>query len=216
MKLYIANDTCSRAAQLVAHELSIEHELVHFDVTNKSTSNGEDFAAINPLLYVPVLKLENDNNDVLSETIIIASYLADQHPEEGLIPLPGTLERAKVDEFLVFLATEIAQKHIPLMRKLMTEEGILFNSNKLLGAYKRLDDQLADGRPYLFGDKLTVPDAYAWATLWNSRSGVNIDHLENIASWKARVDARPAAIKTLKEESDIVALHKAQLEAHAS
>lgn len=201
LKLYIANDTCSRAAQLVAHELSIEHELVHFDVTNKGTSNGEDFAAINPLLYVrvPVLKLENDNNDVLSETIIIASHLADHHPEEGLSPLPGTMERAKMDQFLVFLATEIAQKHIPLMRKLMTEEGILFNSNKLLGAYRRLDDQLADGGPYLFGDKLTVPDAYAWATLWNSRSGVNIDRLENIAFWKARVDARPAGIKTLKE-----------------
>lgn len=211
MKLYIANDTCSRAAQLVANELALEHELIHFDVFGKTTSTGEDFGAINPLLYVPVLKID-EGDDLISETIIVTSYLADQHPEAGLIPRPGTLDRVKMDQFLVFLATEIAQKHIPLMRKLMTEEGIQFNTRKLLTAYQRLNDQLADGRLYLFGDKLTVADAYAWATLWNSRSGVNIDHLHNLAAWKHRVDARPASVKTLKEEAEILAMHKARIE----
>ena len=216
LQLYIANDTCSRAAQLVANELGIEHELVHFDVFGKSTTNGEDFAAINPLLYVPVLKLDNADKDLISETIIICSYLADLRPESGMIPPHGTIERVKADQFHVFLATEIAQKHIPLMRKLMTEEGVTFNGNKLRNAYQRLDDRLADGRAYLFGDKLTVADAYVWGTLWNSRSGVNIDHLTNLAAWKARVDARPAAVKTLKEEADIFALHQAQLQARAA
>ncbi|OAQ65338.1 hypothetical protein VFPPC_06454 [Pochonia chlamydosporia 170] len=212
MKLYIAYDTCSRAAQLVANELALEPELVHFDVFGKTTSNGEDFAAVNPLLYVPALKLDKDDG-VISETIIIASFLADQYPEAGLIPLPGTLDRVKMDQFLVFVATEIAQKHIPLMRKLMTEQGIEFNSRKLLMAYGRLDDRLADGRPYLFGEKLTVADAYVWATLWNSRSGVNIDHLKNLAAWKDRIDARPSATKAIREEAEIVAFHKAQMEA---
>lgn len=216
MQLYIANDTCSRAAQLVANELGIELELVHFDVFGKSTSNGEDFADVNPLLYVPALRLDNDGKDVISETIIIASYFADQHPESGMLPPPGTLERVKADQFLVRLATEIAQKHIPLMRKLMTEEGIQFHSNKLLKAYKLLDDQLADGRSYLFGENLTVADAYVWGTLWNSRSGVNLDHLENLQAWKIRVDTRPAAIKTIKEEAEIVAIHQAQIEGRSA
>lgn len=80
MKLYIGNDTCARAAQLVANELSIRHELVYVDVFTKATSNGEDFATVNPLLYVPVLRLDNYDQDIISETIIISSYLADQHP----------------------------------------------------------------------------------------------------------------------------------------
>ncbi|KAI5464735.1 glutathione S-transferase [Mariannaea sp. PMI_226] len=216
MKLYIANDTCSRAAQLVANELGVEHELVHFDVFGKSTSNGDDFAAINPLGYVPVLKPIDDSNDLISETIVIATYLADQHPESNMIPKHGTLERVKADQFNVFLATEIAQKHIPLMRKLMTDEGIQFHSNKLLAAYKRLDDQLADGRAYLFGDNISVSDAYVWGTMWGSRSGVNIDHLKNLQAWKARLEARPAAIKTLKEEAEIVAVHEARIAASAA
>ncbi|KAL6792279.1 glutathione S-transferase [Trichoderma sp. SZMC 28013] len=208
--LYIADDTCSRAAQLVANELGIEHQLVHFDVFGKSTSSGEDFATINPLLYVPALKLDNETKDIISETIIICSYFADQKPDAGLIPAAGTLERVKYDQFLVQLATEIAQKHIPLMRKLMTPEGVEFHSNKLQKAYKLLDDRLAK-TPYLFGDNLTVADAYVWGTFWNSRSGVDLSHLENLAAWKARLEARPAAIKTIKDEAEVVAVHKAQI-----
>ena len=213
MKLYIAQDTCSRAAQLVANELGLEYDLVHFDVFGKTTSSGEDFGAINPLLYVPVLKLDKEDA-MISETIVVTSYLADQTPGAGLIPRPGTLDRVKMDELLVFLSTEVAQKHIPLMRKLMTPEGIEFNTRKLLAAYGRLDDRLADGRLYLFGNNITVADAYAWATLWNSRSGVDIGHLKNLAAWKERVDARPAAVKALKEEAEMVAMHKANIEAN--
>ncbi|KAL7930198.1 glutathione S-transferase [Trichoderma chlorosporum] len=212
--LYIADDTCSRAAQLVANELGLEHELVHFDVFGKSTSSGEDFAAVNPLLYVPALKLDNEAKDIISETIVICSYFADRKPEAGLIPATGSLERVKYDQFLVQLATEIAQKHIPLMRKLMKPEGIEFHSNKLQKAYKLLDDRLAK-TPYLFGDNLTVADAYVWGTFWNSRSGVDLSHLENLAAWKARLEARSAAVKTLKDEAEIVATHRAQIAASA-
>ncbi|KAL6875862.1 glutathione S-transferase [Trichoderma longibrachiatum] len=213
--LYIAHDTCSRATQLIANELNLDLELVHFDVFDKSTSNGDDFAAVNPLLYVPCLKLDNEHQDVISEIIVICSYFADQHPNAGLIPAAGSLERVKYDQVLVQLATEVAQKHIPLMRKLMTPEGVEFHSNKLKKAYKLLDDRLA-ANPYLFGENLTVADAYVWATLWNSRSGVDISHLKNIAAWKQRLEARPAAIKTLRDEAEIVALHKAKIAASST
>lgn len=213
MKLYIAYDTCSRAVQLIANELGIEHQLIHVDVKGGSTSSGQDFSAVHSLRYVPVLELENDDDDKISETIVIASYLADLQPEVGLMPPHGTSERVKADQLLVFIATEIAQKHIPLMRKLMTDDGVNYYTNKLLVAYKRLDDQLADGRPYLCGDRLTVPDAYTWATLWNSRSGVNIDHLENLKAWRARVDKRAAVIKTVEDEAAIAAAHQDKISA---
>jgi glutathione S-transferase len=56
MKLYIADQTCSQAVQIIANELRLEPELVRYNVFDRSTSNGEDFAAANPLLYVPVLQ----------------------------------------------------------------------------------------------------------------------------------------------------------------
>lgn len=208
MKLYIAQATCSLAAQLVANELGLSPELVHFDVQDRTTSSGQVFADVNPLAYVPVLELDNAAKDRLTETIVVTSYMADQHPEAGLIPAAGTLDRAKFDQLLVFLATEIAQKHIPLMRKLLTEAGAEWTRDKLVRAYAELDRRLSDGRSYITGDKFTVADAYVWATMWHERSGVKIDHLKNLMTYVARVEARPAAQKALKDEAEVVALHR--------
>jgi glutathione S-transferase len=210
MKLYIAQATCSLAAQLIANELGLSPELVHYDVKDRSTSNSESFASVNPLFYVPVLELDNEARDRVTETIVVTSYLADQSPEAGLIPRAGTLDRVKYDQLLVFLATEIAQKHIPLMRKLLTEAGAEWTRNKLVNAYAVLDSRLADGRAYLTGDTFTVADAYVWATMWHERSGVQIGHLKNLMTYVARVEARPSAQKALKDEAELVALHQSR------
>jgi glutathione S-transferase len=168
---------------------------------------------VNPLGYVPVLELGNERQDRLTETIVVLSYLADHHPPAGLIPTPGTLERAKYDQILTFIATEIAQKHIPLMRKLLTEDGAEWTRNKLVNAYTALDKRLADGRAYLAGERFTVADAYVWATMWHERSGVKIDHLKNLVAYVARIDGRPSAQKALNDEAAIVATHHARLAA---
>lgn len=210
MKLYIAQATCSLAAQLIANELGLSPELIHFDVIGRTTSTGQSFTDVNPLAYVPVLELDNGASDRLTETIVVTSYLADQHPGSGLVPPAGTLERAKFDQLLVFLATEIAQKHIPLMRKLLTEEGAEWTRNKLVKAYAELDRRLADGRTYLTGESFTVADAYVWATMWHERSGVKIDHLKNLMAYVARIEARPTAQKALRDEAELVALHRAR------
>ncbi|WP_234779065.1 glutathione S-transferase family protein [Pseudomonas amygdali] len=109
---------------------------------------------------------------------MITSYLADQHPEAGLIPARGTLDRVKFDQLLTFIATEIAQKHIPLMRKLLTEEGTAWTRAKIVAAYATLDARLADGRAFLTGDKFTVADAYIFGTWWHECSGTEIGHPE--------------------------------------
>ncbi len=208
MKLFIAQATCSLAAQLVANELSLSPELVHFDVRDRTTSNGQSFTDVNPLAYVPVLELDNEDKDRLTETIVVTSYMADQQPDAGLIPAAGTLERAKFAQLLVFVATEIAQKHIPLMRKLLTEDGAEWTRNKLVKAYTELDQRLADGRTYITGETFTVADAYIWATMWHERSGVKIDHLKNLTAYVARVEARPSAQKALRDEAELVSKHR--------
>jgi glutathione S-transferase len=209
MKLYIADKTCSEAVQIIANEIGIEPEIVHFDVFDKSTSNGDDFVTLNPLLYVPVLALENESQDRLSETIVVTSYLADQHPHAKLAPAQGTIERVRFDQLLVFIATEIAQKHIPLMRKLMNEEGQSWTRAKIVAAYKTLDDKLAT-QPYMAGETFSVADAYVWATMWQDRSGTDISHLENLKAWKAEMDTRPSVVKALADEAAAVAAHRAR------
>lgn len=144
---------------------------------------------------------------------MITSYLADQHPEAGLIPARGTLDRVKFYQLLTFIATEIAQKHIPLMRKLLTEEGTAWTRAKIVAAYATLDARLADGRAFLTGDKFTVADAYIFGTWWHERSGAEIGHLKNLMAYKARVDALPSVQKALADEAELFAKHSAMIAA---
>lgn len=83
MKLYIADQTCSQAAQIIVNELGLDLELVHFDVFGKSTSNEDDFAKVNPMLYVPVLIPDGDDGLPLSETIVVTSYLPRRSAPRG-------------------------------------------------------------------------------------------------------------------------------------
>ncbi|WP_243040090.1 glutathione S-transferase N-terminal domain-containing protein [Dyella sedimenti] len=211
MKLYIAEATCSQAVQVIANELGLDLELVHYNVYDKSLSNGGDFSHVNKQGYVPVLELDTPDQDRLTETVVILSYLADRFDKDArLAPARGTPERWKLEQLLVFTATELAQKHIPLMRKLLTEEGTAFNRAKLVNGYTALDTLLADGRPYLTGDGFTILDAYVWATMWHKRSGAEISHLKNLMAYQARIDARPSVQKALREEAETVAAHVAR------
>ena len=91
-----------------------------------------------------------------------------------------------------------------------------WNRSKLVAAYTRLDDQLADGRSFLNGETFTVVDAYVWGSMWHERSGAQIEHLANLFAWKARVEARPSVQKALKDEAELVAKHRAQIAATAA
>jgi glutathione S-transferase len=213
MKLYIAEATCSLAVQAVLNELGLKVELVHYDVFGKRTTDGRSFVHVNELGYVPVLVLDDEHHEKLTETIVISSYLADQHPESGLIPAHGTLERVRMDQLLTFVTTEIAQKHIPLMRKLLTDEGTAWTRAKLVNAYARIDARLADGRAYLTGHQFTVADAYVWATMWHKRSGAQIGHLKNLMAYIERIETRPSVKQALQDEAELAARHKSLLAA---
>ncbi len=75
MKLYIADHTCSQAVQIIVNELGLSPELIHYNEFDKTTSNSDDFATVNPLGYVPVRVLDGERRESLSETIIVASYI---------------------------------------------------------------------------------------------------------------------------------------------
>ena len=207
MKLYIARATCSRAPQAVFNELGLEVELVLYDIPSQTTSSGEDFGRVNRFRYVPVLEFSHGAVQHMSEASVITVYLADLHPERGLIPPWGTPERLQVDESLMFIATEIAQKHISLMRGHVNEAGLAWTRERIVQAYELFDERLADGRPWLAGTQFGVLDIYLWATMWQDRSGVQIAHLKQLADWQERIEARPSIRKTLMDEAALVQAH---------
>ena len=63
--------------------------------------DDDDFVKINPRRQIPALIL--DDGECLTETVAILMYLADKYPQSNLAPLHGTLERARLDQWMCFV-----------------------------------------------------------------------------------------------------------------
>jgi glutathione S-transferase len=198
MKLYYAPGACSLSPNIVAQEAGEPLELEKVDTKAKKTASGKDFMAINPKGYVPALELED--GQVLTEGPAIVQYLADRHPEAGLIPPAGTLERYRVQEVLGYINSEIHKTYSPLFGPSVSPELRTEKHEYLKKRYAVLDKQLA-GRDYLFGDRFGVGDAYLFTvTNWAKHVKLDLSEFRNLTAFQERVAGRPAVQAALKAE----------------
>jgi len=198
MKLYYSKGACSLSPHITACEAELPVELVEVDLQSKRTSAGEDFRLINPNGYVPVLMF--DDGKKLMEGPAIVQYLADQAPDKKLVPPAGTFERYQLQQWLNFISTEIHKGFGALFNPAMPEEAkpvvIKLLTSRLETAAAHLSN-----RTFLLGDDFTVADAYLFVTLrWGTYVNIDISRWPVLANYAAKISARPAVQKALKEE----------------
>jgi glutathione S-transferase len=107
MELYFAPLACSMSARIALAEAGAAINLVEVDThAGRVLKTGEDYRAINPLGYVPALRL--DDGTVLTENSAILQYIADQYPEARLAPpASDRVGRAKLRQWLSFIGAEL-------------------------------------------------------------------------------------------------------------
>ena len=197
MKLYYAPGTCSLSPHIVAREAGLPLTLVRVDNKNKTTESGEDYRAINPKGYVPLLEL--DNGVRLSEGPAIVQYLADLAPASKLAPANGTVERYQLQEWLNFITSEVHKQFSPLFDATMPDEAKEKFRNRLATRFDWIAGQLK-GRDYLMGS-FTVADAYLFVVLgWTKFTGPDLARWPILQEYVARVAARPHVQEALKAE----------------
>ncbi|PSD30298.1 glutathione S-transferase, partial [Stenotrophomonas maltophilia] len=81
--LYGSTSTAALVVHWLLIELGIEHELVLLDFDAREHKAAQ-YLALNPAGVVPTLLIDGL---VLTEAAAIALYLADRHPEAGLLPV---------------------------------------------------------------------------------------------------------------------------------
>lgn len=199
MKLYFAPGACSLSPHIVLRELGLDFELEKVDVRGKKTADGGDYFAINPKGQVPALKLDDGN--VLTEGPAIVQYLADRKLDAGLAPKNGTLERARLQEILNYLTSEIHKGFGPLFAG-GSDEAKKAEIETLGKKLTYLESQLADGRDFLLGKDFSVADAYLFTLLnWTGFVGIDLKQWQKLAAYHARVGARPKVQETLEAEA---------------
>ena len=199
MKLYFAPDACSLSPHIVLRELGLNFEAVKVDTKSKKTAAGGDFLAINPKGYVPVLEL--DNGERLTEGPAIVQYLADQKPDAKLAPANGTFERARLQEMLNFITSELHKSYSPLFNAAMPDEAKAQFKDKLTLRYAYIDKILAK-QDFVLGAQFGVADAYLFTvTRWAKFVGLDLSQFAALAKYMARVEARTAVHAALEAES---------------
>jgi glutathione S-transferase len=197
MKLYYSPGACSLAVHIVLNETDRRFDLVRVDLASKRTAGGGDFFEINPKGYVPVLELTGGER--LTEATVILQYLADLEPTTKLTPPAGTFARYRLEEWLVFLASEVHKNFSWLFRK-VPEEWAKQIRGKLGERLLYVADAVSD-RAYLMGETFTIADAYLYAMLrWCERFGIDLHLYPNLADLQDRIAGRPSVIAALHAE----------------
>jgi glutathione S-transferase len=197
MKLYYSPGACSLASRISLHEIGRDAEFVKTDIRAKKTEDGRDYREINPMGYVPALEL--DDGSILTENGAILPYIASLKPG-AVAPTGDALADARLHEVLGFLGSELHKAYGPFFGG---AEGSARESalDRLKPRIAHVEYLLGDGRDYLFGDRFSVADAYAFVILsWAGHFGIPLDEWPNVKSFLARVAARPAVRQALLEE----------------
>ncbi|HZR10677.1 MAG TPA: glutathione transferase GstA [Myxococcales bacterium] len=192
MKLFYVPGVCSLSPHIVLREMGADFQLDKVDRKTKVSESGADYNQLNPKSYVPALQL--DDGTVLTEGASILMYLIDQKGGEKLAPKAGTKERYKLQEWLVFIATELHKNYSPLFRKSpdpVPRETLQKRLDLVAGVLSK--------QPYLLGDKFSAADAYLFTILrWSPRAEVTLP--QPLQQFMERVKARPAVAEALKIE----------------
>ena len=198
MKLYYSPGACSMASHIVLTEIGQPFEVERVDKATKKTATGADFLALNPKGKVPVL---DHQGEVLTEGPAILQFVADAAGAEALAPKAGTLARARVNEALTYVSSELHPAFSPLFNPDATDAAKETAKTQVQKKFDWLEAKLSDGRAYLTGAQFTIADAYAFVVAnWANFTGIPLDGWPRLKDFVARVAGRPATQATLKAE----------------
>jgi glutathione S-transferase len=173
-----------------------------YEIVKMTTEEGKgaEHRARHPLGKVPVLE---DDEGYVFESAAIVLHIADSYPDAGLIPAPGSHDRALVYQWTVFGPAEM---EAPLIESAVHAQTDPERSAK---ARKRFDERaeavagaLGD-RDHMLGETFSVADIMIGSALkFTARIGFAEELPENLRAYMARLEARPAYARAFQRTRD--------------
>lgn len=201
--LYYFPGACSLAVHAVLEELGQAVELIPVNL-RKGEHFGEAFRTLNPAARVPVLV---HDDFVLTEVPAILNYLAELHPQAGLMPA-AVRERADCFRWLNYASSRLhaAFGRVMVPQRFASEEHVAqiraAGARDVVECYQLLDRALA-GKDYITGDRIRLPDFLLYVMLtWDAvLSRPQVDDYPRLAAYRERVGSRPAVQRARAREA---------------
>jgi glutathione S-transferase len=183
-------------------ELGLEYES-HAIGSRTGETKTDEFLRLNPRHKIPVLQ---HGSFVLTESAAIIKYLSETFPNPELIFVPSnTKERAALNEWCYFIATELDAGSLYVLRRHIGLEHVYGSAPKAVEAARSyfmenaeaMATRIAKSGRYLMGDKLSAADILLMTCLdWAVTERIPLS--EPLHEYRARVAIRPAYQKALE------------------
>jgi glutathione S-transferase len=205
LTLFYTPGACSMVPHIALEEAGAQYETALIDFRSGDQLKPE-FLRINPKARVPVLLTDRG---VLTEIPAILGYIALTHPSARLANTEDPFAFAEMQAFHMFIATTIHVTFRQISRPDFYADGkaaaealrakVPERSNE---HFALIEAQLADGRPWVHGDRYTASDPYLFVFASYLRRGDRGDpsRCPAVMSHWERVRARPAVERVLRDE----------------
>jgi glutathione S-transferase len=214
LKLFFSPGSCARVPLIALEEIGCPFE-ARLIVFMRGEHKSAEYLDLNPAGKVPLLLVDGEP---LAQNVAILTFLADQFPAAGLIPLGGdSLSEARLLSDLAWCSSDL--------HPLVTRVRLPQFACDLPGAPERVREmagiamtaQLAplearlDHQPWLWGERWSVMDAYVyWVWFRITGAGFSPDAFPNLARHKERMEERPSVQRVLAREGEAEAMLEAQ------
>ena len=205
MKLYYLPGACTLAGHIVLEWIGAPYEAVRLSHDSvKSSTCQVDHAGV----AVPMLE---HVDFALTENLAMLGYLADLHPEAGLLGDGTPRGRAETMGWLGFLNVDVQMAFQPIIKaSLFLKEETLAgrlaeNAREHIRTQLEQLDARLDGRDWLTGTR-SVADAYLFVILrWAVGMDIGLYGLNHLMRFARRMEADPAVQAALFAEEGVLA-----------
>lgn len=158
--LYYCPGTASMVIHLALLEIGAAHELKLVDVEKKQQKDPE-YLRLNPNGVVPTLVI--DGLPYL-ESAALLMLLSERHPEAGLVPDTGTVERDQWRQWIIFISGSLQSAFrawfypSELGFEEHNESTRAALQKRIAAIWDQLDQHLSKSGPYLLGETFSAAD----------------------------------------------------------
>jgi len=202
MKLYYLPGACSLADHIVLEWSGLSYET---QPVAREEMGGAEFRKISPSGAVPVI---TDGDWALTQNVAILEYIAEQAPQANLLGDGTARSRAEVRRWLAFANADIHKAFSLIFgtpRYISgdaEQDALRANAATILRTLFGVANAQLAGRDWIAGTPShSVADAYLYVMLvWAKVKNIDLSGYDNLAAFKARMDADAGVQKALKDE----------------
>ncbi len=192
-KLYYTPTSCGAANFIAAKLAGVALETEQVDLRTHLTASGVDFYTVNPKGNVPTVVL--DDGTILNENAATLVFIADQDPNNTIIPAAGTVDRYLVHQALSYVGTEYHKTIGHLFNPTISQDVRDYFNAAAKTKLQFINDTYLKDKEYVVGNKLSVGDLYLYICLsWSPYLSIDLNEYPVVNDYFKRIGSLPGVV----------------------